>query len=278
MQPSDTDDTAANRQFLRDDQYRDERNLEARRAIYNHAVDGGDFITPAIHALGDAASVLDVGCGPGLWHDLLSGRRPGCRWIGLDLSVGMVAAAAGAGRSPGGVADAVALPIADRAVDSALSVHMLYHVPYAERPAAVHELARVVRPGGPVIVTTNAPDHLAELDDLLVAAGRDVGLDLPHLGSTLSFLLDQAGHDLIRYVFDEVTTIHARGRLAIPDPDVIASYIGSLQSLPELGTDSPDQDIIQDLVDAARRRAREEIDRRNTFEVHTHAGVFVARG
>lgn len=273
-----TRDTTSDRAFLRDDQYRDERNLEARRAIYNYAVEGGDFITPATEAIGDASSVLDVGCGPGLWHDFLAAMRPDCRWVGLDLSAGMVEAAADAGRSPVAVADAVALPITDHAFDAALSVHMLYHVPEAERRAALNELARVVRPGCPVVVATNAPDHLAELDELLVAAGSDVGLDLPHLGSTLTFLLDQPGQDLMSEVFASLHTVHARGRLAIPDADVIAGYVGSLQSLPELGDHSPGSDVISDLVEVARRRAQATIDRDGSFEVHTHAGVFVARG
>ena len=271
------DDAGTNRRFLRDDQYRDEGNLEARRAIYNHAVDGGDFITPAIEAIGDASSVLDVGCGPGLWHAFLAGMRPECRWIGVDLSTGLVAAAAGEGRTPGGVADAVALPIADDAVGAALSIHMLYHVPPAEQLTALGELARVVRPGGPVIVATNGPDHLLELDELLVAVGDDVGLDLPRLGSMLSFLLDDAGHDLMSEVFDDVEVVHARGRLAIPDADVVARYIGSLQSLPELGLDSPDQRTMRELVDAARRRAHEVISHHGTFEVQTHPGLFLAR-
>lgn len=265
------------RSFLREDQYRDERNLEARRAIYAYVVDGGDFITPAIEALGDAASVLDVGCGPGLWHQLLAGARPGCRWLGLDLSAGMVQAAAAQGRTPVGVADAVALPFVDEAVDAALSVHMLYHVPPDEQPAALAELARVVRPGGAVVVSTNAADHLSELDQLLVDAGQDTGLDLPRLGFRLTFLLDDASEALLEGVFGAVETVHARGALAITDADVVANYIGSLASLPELGNDAPDREGMDDLVTAARRRAKEAIDAHGAFEVHSHAGVFLAR-
>lgn len=271
-----TDEAASERAFLREDQYGDERNLEARRAIYVHAVDGGDFITPAIEAIEDSTSVLDVGCGPGLWHEFLAGMRPRCRWVGVDLSVGMTAAAVDSGRTPVGVADAVALPIADNAVDAALSVHMLYHVPQNEQRTALRELVRVVRPGGPVIVTTNAPDHLTELDELLVTAGGDIGLDVPRLGSTLSFLLDDDSRDLIADVYGRVQTIHARGRLEIPDAAVIAGYIGSLRSLPELGDDAPGEDEIQELMNAARRRAQVVINQRGTFEVTTHAGVFVA--
>lgn len=274
--PMNAGTAGTDRAFLRDDQYRDQRNLEARRAIYAHAVEGNDFISPAVEALGHAASVLDVGCGPGVWHDLLGHALPGCRWMGVDLSPGMVAAAAAAGRTPVGVADAVALPFVEDAVDAALSVHMLYHVPPAEQPTALAELARVVRPGGPVAVATNASDHLAELDALLVAAGQDVGLELPRLGSSLSFLLDDAGEALLSDVFGSVQALHAHGRLAVPDVEVVARYIGSLWSLPELGKDAPDRDGIAELVAASRRRAQEVIDRRGAFEVHTHVGVFLA--
>ncbi len=271
------DTPGTDRSFLRDDQYRDERNLEARRAIYAYAVEGGDFLTPAIDALGEATSVLDVGCGPGVWHGLLAGARPGCRWVGVDLSEGMAVAAAGAGRTPVGVADAVAVPFVDDAFDAALSVHMLYHLPPEEQSAALAELRRVVKPGGAVVVTTNAADHMGELDDLLVAAGRDNGLDLPRLGFRLTFLLDDAGERLVSEVLGPVRTVHAGGRLAITDADVVARYIGSLGSLPELGDDAPGEDGIEDLVAAARRRAQDLIDRHGAVEVHSHAGVFIAR-
>ena len=271
QEPAGTD-----REFLRTDQYRNERNLEARRAIYRYAVEGGDFFTPALAALEGAMSVLDVGCGPGVWCDVVTRDRPGSRWVGVDLSVGMAAAAIEAGRTPVGVADAVALPVASNAVDAGIAVHMLYHVPPDEQPAALAELARVVRPGGPVVVTTNSADHLGELDELLTAAGSDVGLDLPRLGFGLSFKLDDAGEALMTEAFGTVETVHARGRLAIADPDVVAGYAGSLAALPELGADAPDEDGMVEVVSAARRRAAATIDRNGTFHVQSHAGVFIA--
>lgn len=264
------------REFLRTDQYRNEQNLEARRAIYDHLVEGGDFFTPALAALGTADSVVDVGCGPGVWNGFITGAHPLTRWIGLDLSVGMATAAAAAGRVPVGVADAVALPLGDDTVAGGIAVHMLYHVPPLEQPVALAELGRVVRPGGPIVVTTNAPDHLGELDELLTLAGRDAGLELPQLGFALSFVLDDAGHALMSDAFGAVETVHARGRLAITDPEVIAGYIGSLASLPELGADAPDENGMTAVVSAARRRATATIDRHGSFDVHSHAGVFIA--
>lgn len=266
---------ASDRTYLREDQYRDERNLEARRAIYAYTVEGGDIFGPTVDSIGSARSVLDVGCGPGMWHGVLADRRPGVSWCGLDLSEGMAASCARARRTPVGVADAVSLPVADHCVDAALALHMLYHLPVDEQPAALAELARVVRPGGRVVLTTNASDHLAELDQLLVDAGRDAGADLPRLGFRLSFLLD-GGDELVASAFGDVRVVDVRGRLAVTEAAVVAGYVGSLASIPELGADARSTESMDAIVAAAERRAATAIERHGAFEVTTHAGVLVA--
>lgn len=77
-----------------------------------------------------------------------------------------------------------------------------------------------------MVVSTNAADHLSELDQLLVAAGRDTGLDLRRPGFRLTFLLDDMSEALLEDVFGAVETVHARGTLAITDAEVVANYIG----------------------------------------------------
>ena len=48
--------------------------------------------------------------------------------------------------------DITNLPIRDGAVDTALCLHVIYHVPRDEQPGAFRELHRVVRPGGVAVV------------------------------------------------------------------------------------------------------------------------------
>lgn len=100
-------------------------------------------------------AVLDVGCGEGSALAWLAARRPLVAH-GLDLSVAAVDLAARllpAGTWVVGNADR-GLPFASASFDLALSL-------LARRPAG--ELARVLRPGGLLLVAVPGPDDLAEL-------------------------------------------------------------------------------------------------------------------
>lgn len=102
------------------------------------------------------AVLLDLGCGTGEDTQALAARvAPGGRAIGVDASEAMVAEArrraAAAGRA--GVeflcCDVLALDLPDDSVDGCRAERLLQHV---EAPAAaVAEMARVVRAGGPVV-------------------------------------------------------------------------------------------------------------------------------
>jgi len=48
--------------------------------------------------------------------------------------------------------DLTRLPLADGAVDAAISLHTIYHIPPGEQAAAVDELVRVTRAGGRVVI------------------------------------------------------------------------------------------------------------------------------
>ena len=93
--------------------------------------------------LAPASVVLDVGCGTG---DLArSLRHQGQRAVGVDLSLGMLAAAH-AGGAPLVQADAVALPFPTAGVDAVVSGFAVRN--FADLPGAMGELGRVLRPGG----------------------------------------------------------------------------------------------------------------------------------
>jgi 2-polyprenyl-6-hydroxyphenyl methylase / 3-demethylubiquinone-9 3-methyltransferase len=120
---------------------------------------GGDF--ELLHWLAEARAALippavrtdevlvDAGCGGGLLAPHV--RRLGYRHVGVDLrragleqsAVRGVAAVLG---------DVTALPFADSAIDVVVAGELLEHV--ADRPGTVAELARVLRPGGLLVLDT----------------------------------------------------------------------------------------------------------------------------
>jgi ubiquinone/menaquinone biosynthesis C-methylase UbiE len=110
--------------------------------------------------LGPNPSILDVGCGTGI--NLLEAARtlaPCQSLTGVDLSPGMLAAArrkaAAAGvKATFAVGDAEALPLADGSVDLVIC-NSAYHW-FPDRSRAVQEMARVLRPGGQVLLATLA--------------------------------------------------------------------------------------------------------------------------
>ena len=107
--------------------------------------------------------VLDSGCGTGELCGRLVDR--GARASGIDLCPGLVARARSL--TPGSrlaQADAQALPFATGRFDLATSVLVLHYL--ADPGRALAELARVVRPGGRLIVC----DRICSSDPVLRAA------------------------------------------------------------------------------------------------------------
>jgi malonyl-CoA O-methyltransferase len=93
---------------------------------------------------------VDVGCGTGRWTGRLSA-------IGIDASPAMLAVAA---RKEGlrgrlAVADAAALPVASGAADLVLCALTFGHI--HDQAAAMREFARVLQPGGTLILSDFHP-------------------------------------------------------------------------------------------------------------------------
>jgi len=152
---------------LRQEAYADDTHLGVRRRTHQlytvDPVDLGRWTMERLPWRGDER-VLDVGCGPGDLLRSMARHRDGWGVLaGFDFSAGMAAqAAAAAAGLPVRVmvADAQANPFPDRSFDVVLARHMLYHVPDIGR--AVAEAARVLRPGGYFLATTNSAGTMPE--------------------------------------------------------------------------------------------------------------------
>ncbi len=106
----------------------------------------------------DGLAVLDLGCGPGLYAEELVARGAR-RVVGVDASAEMVRLARQ--RVPGPVdfrRHDLQTPMSwaeDGEFDAALMPLVLHHLD--DRVAALREVARVLRPGGRLVVSTHHP-------------------------------------------------------------------------------------------------------------------------
>jgi ubiquinone/menaquinone biosynthesis C-methylase UbiE len=128
----------------------------ARDSAYNAHYD-----RPAVMAMVGAVGglrVLDVGCGPGLYAGEFVAR--GARFVlGIDASAEMVRLASERVRGPVEFRrHDLAEPLDwldDGAFDLAVMALVLHHV--EDRRSALLEIARVLRPGGRLVVSTHHP-------------------------------------------------------------------------------------------------------------------------
>jgi SAM-dependent methyltransferase len=111
----------------------------------------------ALVELVGSGRLADVGCGPGHVTRYLATLHDDV--VGIDLSPEMVAIARS--RAPGlsfEVGTMLSLPVADASWAGAVLLYSVIHLTPAERAVAFRELARVVRPGGPVLVSFHVSD------------------------------------------------------------------------------------------------------------------------
>jgi 2-polyprenyl-6-hydroxyphenyl methylase / 3-demethylubiquinone-9 3-methyltransferase len=95
------------------------------------------------------ALLVDVACGGGLMH----GRIPhGYHHLGIDLVASALRTARTHGLSRVAQGDITRLPLPDGCADVVLAGEILEHV--TDLPAAVAETARVLAPGGTVVIDT----------------------------------------------------------------------------------------------------------------------------
>ncbi|MGW0754026.1 class I SAM-dependent methyltransferase [Streptomyces sp. NPDC002587] len=123
---------------------------------------------------GQGRAVADLGCGPGRVTAHLDSL--GVRAFGVDLSPAMVAVAR---RTYPGlrfeVGSMASLDVADGVLGGVLAWYSTVHTPPAELPSVFDEFARVLAPGGHVLIAFKAGDRKIRLEH---AYGHPVDLDV----------------------------------------------------------------------------------------------------
>ncbi|MBI1298439.1 methyltransferase domain-containing protein [bacterium] len=258
-------------------QYADSEKLRVRQEahrLYSEAI--GDFVDWMLDLLEPQTGevIADVGCGPGIYHGKLAAR--GVTVLALDASLGMVTdvtKAASAAQLPVSAVQASAeqLPLADASCDRLMANHMLYHV--RERTAALREMWRVLKPGGRVLLATNAADNSRQLRDLHAEVAHEHGYQ-PQEGSLVArFSLDS--YELVEDVFPGARVMVRADAFLFPSVDAVLRYYASM--MVDL-IDAPPLDAShRPLLLSAMQRQLEAIFAQETiFRVSKAAGCFVA--
>jgi len=210
-------------------QYHDASNLEARirlHALFSTNKHGFHRWILDQFDLPPACRILELGCGDGtLWRQNLERVAPGWDITLSDRSPGMLRAAwRGLSGSPVhlsfAVVDAQEIPFSERTFDAVIANHMLYHVP--DRPRALSEIHRVLKPGGQLYASTVGQAHLCELDELECRAQL---ADQPRAhATTRSFLLENGGAQLAEW-FAGITVSRYPDSLVVTEVQPLIDYI-----------------------------------------------------
>jgi ubiquinone/menaquinone biosynthesis C-methylase UbiE len=133
----------------------------------------------------ERAHWLDVGCGTGIFTDLIADTCAPASVIGVDPSQSQISRAhtcVASGKAEFRLADAQRLPLPDKAFDVVASALVINFVP--DKARAMSEMRRVARPGG--LIAACIWDFAAELSPSgpLRRAMRRIGIEAPPVPGT----------------------------------------------------------------------------------------------
>ena len=173
------------------------------------------------------ARVLELGCGTGgMWQGrqaLIDGFD---ELMLTDFSEGMLQDAQRNLQGMRGIqfrlADIQNLPFADDSYDFVIANMMLYHVP--DRPKAIAEVRRVLKPGGTFVCATYGEDGIAPY--LKRMMDGIVSMKSPNANFTL-----QNGAALLREQFEEVERRDYPDHFEVDDADAVVSYLMSMTDM-----------------------------------------------
>jgi SAM-dependent methyltransferase len=255
-------------------QYTTDANLAKRIAIHRY---GTNPVAWAQwyheHApIADGSKVLDIGCGNGtIWRGRVEPLGRSVILVLADSSPGMLDAARltmeelDLGATVTFVEASIeVLPFDAGSFDLVMANHMLYHA--ADIPRAIDELARVVKPDGRVLASTNGAGHMCELHRWL----SEVGIETTHEHERYvsAFGLEN-GAALLRRSFNTATLTRYEDSLEVPDPKPVIDYIVSMEP--------PDSDEAAAALSALEQRLAETVRRHGGIRITKETGLFEAR-
>ena len=261
----------ANQAYLLAEQYHNASNLNARMWLHERFTVSAErwhrWVFDRL-AVKPHAQVLEIGCGPGtLWNENAERIPPGWDITLSDFSSGMLDEArrnlhAGGHPFHFEVVDAQSIPFADASFDIVIANHMLYHVP--DRPRAIAEIRRVLRPDGRFYAATNGLGHMRELRELV----REFDPDIPFLSDQIaeSFILETGAAQLAPW-FEPVELHRYPSELVVTEAEPLVAYV--LSGKATLMLDGPKAAAFAGFVE-------QKIRENGAIRITKYAGLFEA--
>ena len=226
------------KKYLTQDQYKDAGNLDARSAIHprfsTNPYGWFNWVFDALSKLPADAKILELGCGNGhLWKNIADKIPAGWNITLSDLSQGMLDATwrnlvVTSRAFKFEQIDAGSIPYQDGIFDAVIANHMLYHVP--DRPRAIAEIKRVLKPNGRLFATTVGENHMKEMDEWRRRANNT------YAGSfAMPFTLENGKEQLTPF-FSEVQLSRYEDNLRVTEIEPIIVYLCSVISSSDLNT------------------------------------------
>jgi len=257
-------------QYLKTDQYKNSSNLDARVEIHKrfsmNSYGWYNWLFDILLKLPADAKILELGCGPAYMWKECSNRIPAGWDITLsDLSSGMLDAAwrnlVVTGRAfQFKEIDAQEIPLEDEIFDAVVANFMLYHVP--DRPKALQEIKRVLKPGGTLIAATAGENHLREMMNYLQQV---------HVGNIWEsyanpFTLEN-GLEQLQAVFPRVSLLRYEDHLNVTEVEPIMAYIRSSMRSTELS----EEELVK-----VRANLENELMEKGQIFIRKDSGLFEA--
>ena len=257
-------------QYLKTDQYRDSTNLDARVVLHQRFSTNpyGWFrwVFDTLLKLPENAKILELGCGPGyMWKENVNRIPAGWNITLSDLSSGMVDAAwrnlVVTGRAfQFKEIDAQSIPFEDEAFDAVIANHMLYHVP--DRPKAIAEIKRILKPGGRLIATTIGQNHLKEIANWIRYVSP--ASDFESFGSPFTL---ENGLEQLEQFFSQVTVSRYSDNLDVTEVKPIIAFILSTSHAAE---------IIEEELAKLEIELEQELKEKSKIFIQKDSGLFEA--